>query len=285
MVSAPLEVLDAFGVAPDALLGFGGEARVYALDAKRILRVHHEGTSAESVASRTSLLAELAGRGGEVPFSIPEVIETALVAGHMVTVERRLEGRPLTQLLDAARGEERASLVRAYMDTAGRIADLGLERPWYGDLSRGDAIRCATFREYLERRAADALRRAGPDFAAIDPAELAAELPEPRRPEFVHLDAFPGNMLACGETVTAVLDFGVVALMGDRRLEPLTAAAYLATGITRVSTDADRSVARDWLATRGLDACFEAAQRWIAAFWSPARDDVRLHAWCRSVLL
>ena len=247
--------------------------------------MHHPGTSADSVAARTSLLAELAACEAAVPFSIPEVVETALVAGHRVTVERRLAGRPLTQLLDAAQGAERVSLVRAYMDTAARIADLGLERPWYGDLTRGDAIRCATFREYLERRAADALRRAGPDFATINAAELAAQLPEPRRPEFVHLDAFPGNMLACGETVTAVLDFGGVAVMGDRRLEPLAAAVYLATDIARVSTDADRSEARDWLATHGLDAYFEAAQRWIAAFWSPALDDLRLHAWCRSVLL
>lgn len=285
MIDAPLEVLDAFGVEPDDLLGYGGEARVYALDAQRILRVHHEGTRERSVAARCALLEELAPGVTNVPFAIPSVIETAHVAGHIVTTERRLPGRPLTRVLDEARGEARAELVRAYLETASRIADLGLERPWYGDLSRGDALRCARFGEYLELRAADALRRAGPDFAGIDAAELAAALPEPERPELVHLDAFPGNMLALGERITAVLDFGVVALMGDRRLEPLSAAAYLATDISRVTTDADRRSAREWLVAHGLDTWFEPARRWVACFWSFAHDDARLHAWCRSVLL
>ena len=99
------------------------------------------------------------------------------------------------------------------------------------------------------------------------------------------MDAFPGNMLADGEAVTAVLDFGVVALMGDRRLDPLTAAAYLADDIARVTTDSDRAVAHEWLVARGLADLFLPVQRWCATFWSFARDDARLHQWCRSVLL
>jgi aminoglycoside phosphotransferase (APT) family kinase protein len=99
------------------------------------------------------------------------------------------------------------------------------------------------------------------------------------------MDAFPGNMLVEGGTVTAVLDFGTVSIVGDRRLDPLAAAAYLAPLITPTATDSDLSVAREWLAGRGLDDLYEAAQRWIAAFWSIARDDLRLHQWCRSILL
>jgi aminoglycoside phosphotransferase (APT) family kinase protein len=285
VVDSPLDVLDAYGVDAQSLLGYGGEARVYALDTARILRVHHEGTPMRSVAARAELLSELAPCAARLSFAIPEVLETERVAGHIVTIERRLPGRPLTRELDEARGEARTALVRTYMDTAARIADLGLERPWHGDLSRADAIHCESFREFLKRRAADSLRRAGPDFAAIDPAALAAALPEPERPEFVHLDAFPGNMLAESGRVTAVLDFGVVAVMGDRRLEPLAAAAYLATNIARVTSDDDRRVAREWLVERGLEPWLEPARRWLAAFWSLARDDIRLHDWCRSVLL
>ena len=285
MVSAPVAVLDVFGVEPDALLGYGGEARVYALDRERILRVHHEGTPAETVEARTRLLDELAEHADRVPFAIPTVLETRLVAGHVVTLEERLPGRPLTQVLDEASGEGRASLVRTYLDTAQELGELGIERSWYGDLSRPDALHTATFREYLEQRAADSLRRAGADFSSIDPSELATALPEPPSPEFVHMDAFPGNMLADGEAVTAVLDFGVVALMGDRRLDPLTAAAYLADDIARVTTDSDRAVAHEWLVARGLADLFLPAQRWCATFWSFARNDARLHQWCRSVLL
>ena len=124
MVSAPVAVLDVFGVEPDALLGYGGEARVYALGRERILRVHHEGTPAETVGARTRLLEELAEHADRVPFAIPTVLETRLVAGHVVTLEERLPGRPLTQVLDEASGERRASLVRTYLDTAQELGEL-----------------------------------------------------------------------------------------------------------------------------------------------------------------
>jgi aminoglycoside phosphotransferase (APT) family kinase protein len=110
-------------------------------------------------------------------------------------------------------------------------------------------------------------------------------LPEPDAPAFVHLDAFPGNMLVDDGQIAAVIDFGSVSLAGDRRLDPLAAVAYLTPDITPVATDADREVGREWLAERGLILLYAAARRWIAAYWSAARTDVRLHAWCRSVLL
>ena len=91
-------------------------------------------------------------------------------------------------------------------------------------------------------------------------------------------------MLGEGEAITAVLDFGVVALVGDRRLDPLAAVAYLAPDITPAASDSDRAVADEWLAEADLAALYPPARRWLAAFWSVARDDVRLHDWCRSVL-
>jgi hypothetical protein len=55
-------VLEAFGVAPDALLGGGGEASVYALDDRRVLRIPHGGETVADLQARRALLEEL-GRG------------------------------------------------------------------------------------------------------------------------------------------------------------------------------------------------------------------------------
>ena len=277
--------LRSFGIAPAALLGHGGEAWVYALDTERIVRVHHEGTVRETVDSRSSLLAELARSADAVPFQIPRVLETAVVEGRIITTEPRLPGRALLELLGESRGDERNALMRSYLDAAAQIGDLHLERPWYGELSQRRPIRTESFREYLRRRAARSLAGAGPDFAGIDPDALAAALPEAEAPALVHLDAFPGNMLAEGTAVTAVLDFGVIALVGDRRLDPLAAVAYLTSNITPTADDTDRALAQEWLAERGLAGLYEPARRWLAAFWSIARDDLRLHQWCREVLL
>ncbi len=278
-------VLESFGVGVDALLGRGGEAHVYALDADRVLRVHHVDTRRSSVERRNALLAELAPGAADLPFAIPAVLDTVEREGHIVVLERRLPGRPLNAVLRDASGASRETLVRAHLDAAARIGDIALGRPGYGELCSGAPIRAETFREYLEARAAESLRRAGPDFSVIDPGELARALPEPEGPALVHMDAFAGNMLALGESITAVIDFGTVSIAGDRRIDPLAAAAYLDPPITPTATVTDRSIAREWLAERGLDELYGPARRWLAAFWSAALDDAALAGWCRSILL
>jgi Ser/Thr protein kinase RdoA (MazF antagonist) len=278
------EILNQFGIAHDALLGRGGEALVYALDAERVARIYHKGAGRATVDARAALLQELSGSAHGVPFAIPAVLETLVVEGRIVTVERRLPGRPLIDLLGEAVGSTRSALIRSYLDAAAHIGDLIADRPWYGDLMGGGAIRTATFGDYLAQRAARSLA-VGEEFAQIDPRALAAALPEPSAGALVHLDAFPGNMLADGEGITAVVDFGVVAIVGDRRLDPLTAVAYLTPAITPTATDEDRRVAHAWLEEKELADLFLPAQRWIAAFWSFASNDEPLYEWCQSILL
>ena len=282
---AIVRVLATFGIEADAPLGQGGEAMVYALDARHVIRIHHAGTHPTVVANRSALLAELAQSAARVPFAIPRVVDTRVVAERIVTVETRLPGRPLNAVLNEAEGEARATLVRAYLDAAARIGDLTIHRPWYGDLLAQNPFRTHTFRAYLEQRARCSLAAAGDAFATVDASELASALPEPAEPALLHLDAFGGNMLSDGSSITAVLDFGVVALVGDRRLDPLTAAAYLDAAITPAATDADRAVAHSWLAERHLAALYQPTRRWLAAFWSFAHDDQSLHQWCRSISL
>ena len=282
---AIVRVLATFGIDADAPLGQGGEAIVYALDARHVIRINHAGTNPAVVANRSALLAELAQSVARVPFAIPSVVATRVVAERIVTVETRLPGSPLSAVLKEARGEARATLVRTYLDAAARIGDLTIHRPWYGDLLVEQPIRTHTFRAYLEQRAVRSLAAAGGAFATVDAGELASALPEPAEPTLVHLDAFPGNVLSDGSSITAVLDFSTVSLLGDRRLDPLTAAAYLYAAITPAATDADRAVAQSWLAEHYLAALEQPTRRWLAAFWSFALDDQPLHQWCRSILL
>ena len=100
----------------------------------------------------------------------------------------------------------------------------------------------------------------------------------------VVLDAFPGNMLGEGDAISAVLDFGLLCIVGDRRLDPLISAAYLAPEVTPIATEADRGSAREWLLENRLADLYPAAERWLAAFWSGAVDDPRLQGWSRRLL-
>lgn len=278
-------VLAALGIGSGALLGQGGESWVYLTDNNRIARINRPGTALAQVIARTTLLSELSRSAEKVSFAIPEVFDTIIIGEFIVTIERRLPGRPLNQVLNQITGSAREPLIRAYLEAAARIGDLAIERSWYGDLMKMDAIQTKSFFTYLKQRAARSLKAAGPDFMGIDSTQLASALPEPAGAALVHLDAFPGNMLVDEGNISAVLDFGAPAIMGDRRLDPLTAAVYLDPAITPTATGRDRSIAQAWLKEKNLTDFYTPTRNWIAAYWSFATDDLNLYRWCRKTLI
>jgi aminoglycoside phosphotransferase (APT) family kinase protein len=280
-----VSVLQRLGVGADALLGHGGEAWVYALDHARVVRVLHAGGRAEHLLRRRRLVDELV-RARPV-FALPEVLDIGEHDGRVFAIERRLAGRSLMEELTTREGDARRRLVEAHLDAAASLGDLHLEpREGFGDLMVDDPITTSTWRAYLEQRAAANLERSTPDLRSIDPVPLAAALPEPGAAAFVHLDAFTANMLTDGTRITAVLDFGATSIAGDRRLDPLSAAVYLASpDITPTATPTDVDVAMSWLRNAGLHDWFEPARRWLGAFWAFASDDPVVLAFCRAVLL
>ena len=152
----------------------------------------------------------------------------------------------------------------------------------------GDAPTAETFRAWSVARLGARLARGGPAFAGIDPVavtdDLLAVLPPADRPVVAHLDAFLGNMLADGDRISAVLDFGGLTAGAIADLDPLLAVAYLAPEITPTAVDADRATARAWVADVGLDRAVVAARRWAATMWAGEPDDQPLRQWCRRVL-
>jgi hypothetical protein len=208
---------------------------------------------------------------------IPEVLELRCMHDRWVTIEPRLPGRPLSELLNEVEGSAREELVLSYLEAGRCLSELTLSRPFYGDLLADDAIREPTFRGYLERRARRSLDRAGESLGRLDAGQLARALPEAERRAFVYLDVHPNNVLVDGSRVSAIIDFGGVAIIGDHRLGASVPATYL---LSR-----DQGVAQAWLRDQGLSEMYTPVRRWIAAFWSFARDDVGLFEWCESVLL
>lgn len=280
------EVLARFGVGAGALLGEGGEARVHALDAERVLRIPRPPTPDDALEARRRLLDTVAGTG---VVALPEVLEHRRVGGRLVVVERRLPGRNALQVLADA-GTDRAALVRHHLDVAATVASLPCPTDRFGELWGASAITADRFGPWAVARLEASLRRAGDRFAHVDAARCTEELcaalptPEPASPVLVHLDAYLGNMLADGDRITALLDFGAMAIGGPPDLDPLASVAYLAAEITPTASDADRAVARTWAAGRGLLDALAPAERWLAAYWSFADDDVDLQRWCDRIL-
>lgn len=280
-------VLAAFGLGTDEEpLGRGGEAAIYALDGERILRVLHPGGHADQIRRNKALLRDL--NVSEVSFQIPEILEFGDIGDRTYGIERLLPGSSLVELLKTIEGPERDHLIESYLEAAHALGDLRREGwNFHGELAAAQPIRTETWREFLTKRAAKSLAKAGYPLDQVDAAGLALDLPEPARPEFVHLDAFAGNMLSDGARITAVLDFGSTCVAGDRRLDPVAAAAYLEPQhlVLPISTTRDRDVARSWLRSVGLLDMLEPSRRWLAAYWAFAVNDAPLQSWCRSVLL
>lgn len=280
------EILAHLSVDRRALLGEGGEARVFALDAERVLRVPHGRVPDDVLDARRDLLAAVAGRA---VVALPEVLEHRSVGGHTVVIERRLPGSSAVEVLGQA-GTDRASLVRHHLEVAASIADLPCPTDRFGGIWGGRTA--DSFEQWATDRLSSSLARAGSRWAHLDPAALTEDLlaalpqPEPASPPvLVHLDAHLGNMLAEGDRITALLDFGPTIIGGLRHLDPLAAIAYLAPEITPPATPADVAVARAWADEHGLTHAIEPVERWLAAYWTFARDDIVLQGWCARVLL
>jgi aminoglycoside phosphotransferase (APT) family kinase protein len=280
-----VEVLRSLGAEPDALLGRGGEAWVYALDGGRVVRVLHAGQDPRNIRARQALVDELGSRGA--PFALPDVLDVGEVNGRWYAVERRLPGIAVSEQLPRLSGGARDRLVEHHLDTAARLRRLHLEpRGWFGELIDRRPVRSDSWRGFLRERAARNVRASTPDFRAVDTDALADAMPDASECAFVHLDAFAGNMLAERSMVTAVVDIGVTSVCGDPELDPLATAVYLCSEeITPVATRRDRDVAMSWLRAAGIADCLAPVRRWLAAYWCWAVDDEPTHEWCRSVLL
>jgi predicted RNA-binding protein with PIN domain len=281
-------ILATFGVDESALLGRGGEARVFALDADRVLRLPHPGVDPGALGERRRLLASLSTPGWRP--ALPEVLEHREVEGRLVVVERRLPGRNALDVL-AERGRDRVALVRDHLDVARRVAELPCPTDRFGEVLGANRIEAAGFAAWAERRLAVSLGTCGEAFAGVDPGAVTRDLvdalaePEPAQPLLVHLDVFLGNMLAVGDRISALLDFGPMTIGGPRDLDALAAVAYLAPEITPTAGEGERRAARAWAEEAGLAAAVAPAERWIAAYWTGAPDDERLRRWCGRILL
>ena len=248
------------------------------------MRLFRRGATAEGVSTRTALLNEIAAASQHLPFETPIVFAEGTAQDRIYTIEKRIAGTALLTALAESDRHTRNGLIEQYMETAWLLSTIDIQRPYFGELCRDDAVQTPTLQDYLSKRAKRSLR--GSSFANIDTGELAAMVGEPiDEPAFVHLDYFAGNVMAAGGRISAVIDFGYSSIIGDRRMNPVIAAAYLTTAhITPIVTQADRNIAFDWLKKRDLLDYYERIEKWLAAYWLFASDDVELYNWCCSIL-
>jgi putative membrane protein len=284
-------VLARFGVGPADLLGWGGESQVYALDASRVLRVYWPGAQVVYLDRRRAFYDLLALQ--RLPFELPVVLESGSLGDRLYTVERRMPGRVLADVLPSLRGADRERALASYLRAAELIGTVELaERPFGEILTAGELLQRDSWPEYLWDRLQQSYRLSRPDLERDAPeidAILANVRSELRALEgfaerrLVHGDYFPGNVYVDDDLeVSGVGDFGYSTVVGDPRLDLAGAVAFLEV------VDGYQAEDSAYLAALLEERRGSGLARWLglyrlyySLYFSTCRlDDPPTYAWC-----
>ena len=185
--------------------------------------------------SKSRLKAFLARIAGRLPFATPQILKIG--PGEAWTIEKRLPGRPMLALLRELTGADRETALVNYADALDALARVPLLYHPYGHVLAPTPIRADSWRAFARRslagfrdrnRAPIAAAAGDPDLLFAKAEAMIADLPEHPEKVLVHGDYFPGNVMMDDQlAVSAVLDFGVFTVAGDRQLDLAVAAHTL----------------------------------------------------------
>lgn len=222
-------LLRRYGFEAGAVLGAGMEGTVVELSADRVAKIWHGRSRAD-----LEPMVEFGAALGEasIPYATPRVLDLLADDGLIITIERRVHGRPL-------RPDRLAAPPVASADAARLMGDVldGLSRSVRSSglaalpILPGDrpfdwpaASFPASLAELVERRiqvAPGLLRREVEDLDDVVPA-IAARLrglPDSEPVALLHGDLIPANVLIEDGRVSAVLDFGFLTTVGDPQFD------------------------------------------------------------------
>ena len=266
-------------------LGEGEEAEVYALGLDRVLRVQKRSADRALAGRRHAFYAAL--DRARAAFEVPRVLKVGETDEVCWSVERRIAGTSMADLLPRLEGQTRRRALLAYADAAAAVRVLGYEQTGYGEVLATAPIRSDTWAGFVLARAGACLmanqsRLVGlverPDRALERLGTLLAA-PGDGRPELVHGDFYPANVMACEDgAVSGVIDFGPLTVVGDAAMDLAGAVLYL-TGMAGITVQ-DRQVVQERAREHGLDDSDLEVCRLLLAFrfLDTSRDG--LFRWC-----
>jgi aminoglycoside phosphotransferase (APT) family kinase protein len=287
------DLLARFGLSERDLLGRGGQSSVYALDESRVLRLYNTQTGRHFPQALRDFYAALDVPA--LPFSIPRIHEIGEHDGTLYAIEPRLTGTPLLTAFPSFDAAARSRAVAGFLQAAAALGGIRHPQTVFGELLVATPIRRASWRDFLiargEARANECAAHLRQDVPQLDRAldryrTLVAQVPEPA-PSLVHGDYYGANVLVGDDgTVTAVIDFSHLSLIGDSRMDIVGAwhALEALDGLAPADRDAARDALREANVPEG-SAVFDAYSACFALLHAGAREQVPpLYRWCVKTL-
>jgi aminoglycoside phosphotransferase (APT) family kinase protein len=266
-------------------LGGGEEAEVYALDTERVLRIYKGQGTPEIARRRREFYAALDST--RVAFRVPVILAEHEQAGVYHSVEERIAGMSLIGALPTLTGAARRRALRNYAQASLALKKLGYSQDGFGEVLAASPIRSRTWAEFILARVgkclADHGRRVGvtAEEAARALRRLESLLAQRRctRPELVHGDYYPANVMVDGDgRVTGVIDFSPLTVIGDARMDGAGAVLYL-MGMPEITRE-DRELVFDCVKEHGIDETVLDLYRIFFAFRFLEVERQELLDWC-----
>ena len=231
---ATAAILRRHGIDPTATLGAGMEATVYARDAQTVLKLYHSPDVLPNLRTLQQFYDAL--DASRLPYALPRIITVEDHGEIVATVERRLDGTTMAQRLPDYLPSRLDDLIGRYLDATfalrtvrvrvplGRCklfdpTGISVDADWHTFLRRYIEQASARLAPYFERDVRDWQRK-----RAVLRARLAH--PYTGTVALIHGDIFPGNFLMVGDQITALLDFGMMTMIGDPLWDIATACAF-----------------------------------------------------------
>ena len=289
------ELLAAFGVSRDQLLGSGGESEVFAIDHDRVLRLYRNRHEAPRRTAMQLLALYQSWSGSDIGLELPLIIDVGERNGRFFSVDRRFSGRNFSGWLQHADMTQRRPALISFLDATERLQQLPSPVPGFARLiGEGAPQQFGTLAELLSsmlkgpiESSQAQLERDIPDVAEVW-NQLHGDLGQRSvTPAVVHGDVCPPNAYLSqgpqGPVVTGIADFSPHTVQADPLMDIAGALIFL-----ELEPYADAAADVAWLETIAVERHGREIVRWIDVyrrfygfyFSNAYAFDPTLYAWC-----
>jgi putative membrane protein len=289
------ELIAAFGISRDQLLGSGGESEVFAIDHDRVLRLYRDRHEAPRQTAAQLQVLYQTWSDGDIGLELPLIIELGELNGRFFTVDRRFSGRNFSGWLQSADMTQRRAALITFLDATERLQHLRSPVAGFARLIGDNAPQqFGTLGELLShmlsgptQSSRDHLERDVPHVAEVWNQLHAALAQRSVAPAVVHGDVCPPNAFLSqgpqGPVVTGIADFSPHTVHADPLMDVAGALIFL-----ELEPYADAAADAAWLEAVAVERHGREIVRWIEVYrrfygfyFSNAYPfDPTLYAWC-----
>ncbi|MBI2797731.1 aminoglycoside phosphotransferase family protein [Candidatus Saccharibacteria bacterium] len=222
-------ILKDFNLKESAFIGEGGEAWVYLLDASRVLKIYKNNDLSKNLVGLQKLYKSL--NWSSAGLTEQAILEFGTSHKSLYTIEKRIKGQDFCKSLKILQGRLRQEALDDFYLRAKQLHTLQKEKHvLFGDAIHIEKPRSKNWTTFLQK---SAKQKVNWDFKPEEQKKILnkfsdrlAKLDYSGKPQLVHFDYFPANVMEKDARIVAIIDFSL-AIYGDPLMDIAGTVGYL----------------------------------------------------------